>query len=153
MSPELFTDPRTGEVVGSVVVDADLDHVRAWLADPRRLLAETEAEATVWPAGECDELVLTTEHPLSALVYSVRWCPTSDGARATLLEGDLAAYDASFVATAVPGGVEVRYGLTLVPVFRAPAMTNRAAARRQVETALRAVARVFEDAVRVDDLR
>jgi hypothetical protein len=149
----LFADPESGRVDGEVVVDADLDEVQGWLADPWAALAVLDPDATVAPGSPCPEVTRAVEHPLAPLVFTMRWCPTDDGARITLVESeDLGAYDASFSARAVQGGVAIHYELRLVPTFRAPASINRAAAKRQVSTTLQAVARVFADGITTGDL-
>jgi hypothetical protein len=84
----------------------------------------------------------------------VRWCATDDGAEISLVESDeVAGWDARLTARPVEGGVMVRYALVLTPAFRAPAPTTRAAARREVTLALRAVAATFAESRPDDDLR
>lgn len=145
--------PGSDEVIGVIVVDADVDHVRGWLSDPRRLLSVTDPDAVLWDDGDCTGVVGSLQHPLAPVVYTARWCPTDDGAHVTLTApDDLAAYDARFTTRVVPGGVEVRYALALTPAFHSPASADRAAARREVEQTLRAVAQAFVGAVRVVDL-
>lgn len=151
---DVAADPASGEVAGEVFVDADLEVVRSWLADPHRVLAAEGRAAPVLRGDPCDEVVLGVEHPLSSMVALVRWCPTDDGAALSLVESDeLAAWSAEFTTRPVEGGVVVRYALTLTPAFRAPAATTRAAARREVALGLRAVATTFAEGRPADDLR
>jgi hypothetical protein len=154
IAPELSTDPATGEVAGEIVVEADLDLVRRWLGDARRVLGAQGRAVAVLRTEACDEVTLGVEHPLAPMVAVVRWCPTEEGAALSLVESEeVAAWDGRWSARPVEGGVAVRYSLSLVPTFRAPPGTTRSATRRQVGTALAAVARALADSASTDDLR
>ncbi len=136
-----------GTVRGQVVVTAPLEQVRSLLTDPRgrlAVLASEGTEATLEPDGPCTLERTHVAHPVKAVSYTVRSCPTDDGLKSALVESaDLARLTSVWTVTAVEGGTLVTYELDAVPSFPLPAFVARMSTKSGVSDALAAIARHF----------
>lgn len=136
-----------GTVRGAVFVAAPPDAVRALLLDaPARLatIAGAGTRATTAPDGVCVLEQTHVDHPIKAIDYLVRSCPTDSGLRSELVRSDdLARLTSVWTVVGATGGSTVTYELDAVPTFPLPGFVARASAKGGVSDALSALARHF----------
>ena len=108
--PVVFVE-QDGTVVCNVVVEAEPDEVRAFLADPASArLAPDLLDAQVADRGPCLEFMKTTRGAWNPLHLRTLRCPTKDGFTETLLDSaDFNHFQSEWKVEPVDGGTEVTY--------------------------------------------
>ena len=95
------------ETTGRVIVAANADMVRAFLADPTRVASVDSgpAQVEVEDEGSCKLIRTIVTHPLASIRYRSRQCPNSSGFRTELVEStDLTAFHSEWAVRAIQGG-------------------------------------------------
>ncbi|MEQ1570607.1 MAG: hypothetical protein ABMA64_33570 [Myxococcota bacterium] len=136
-----------GTIRGTVFVGAAPDRVKALLLDPDQRLATVSGEgtrSTTEVDGACVLEHSDVPHPIRAVSYTVRSCPTATGVRSELVRSDdLTRLTSVWTVEVAEGGSRVTYELDAVPSFPLPSFVARASAKGGVYDALAAVARRF----------
>ena len=136
----------SGTVRGSVTVAAAPDQVQALVEDPDRMATAVGGGLQVshTPDGDCLQVTTRAPHPVMAVEYTVRSCPTDRGLQSTLVHSDdLSRFAAAWTVEAIEGGSRVTYDLDVQPKVPLPGFVVRRSTRRGVRDALTAIQRVF----------
>ncbi len=111
------------ETTGRVIVAANADMVRAFLADPTRVASVDSgpAQVEVEDEGSCKLIRTIVTHPLASIRYRSRQCPNSSGFRTELVEStDLTAFHSEWAVRAIQGGTELIYKVRTIPSIAVP---------------------------------
>ncbi len=136
-----------GSQRGSVVVSAEVSAVAAIVRDPVRvgqLVGDARTTVRAVDDGACHTVTTETKHPIMAVSYVARGCPTDEGYRMELVESSqLRRFRSVWTVREVPTGTEVTFDLEVKPSFPLPGMIVRRSSRKGVVDSLEALRRHF----------
>jgi len=144
-APDVQATPR-GSVRGQLVVPARLEDVRAALADSQGRLAAVDngAKVTSTPDGPCELEHTFMAHPIKAVTYTVRTCPTEQGFHSVLVDSnDLDRFEAIWEIREAEGGTQISYDLDVKPSFPLPGFVVRASMKSGVVDVMTGIERAF----------
>jgi len=120
---EPMVEVTDGVVRGHVTVKASPQAAMALLADPPRVYAVSQGEGyvKVTPDGACKLTEEYHPHPLAAVRYSLRVCPSTDSVSAELVRSDdIKVYSSLWRVTETDAGTRLDYQLDVQPDLPLP---------------------------------
>lgn len=135
-----------GTVLGRVELSAPVDEVRSLLGDPERMnrVLKSESQTEISQQGDCILQKTHQPHPIAAVDFVIRTCPTTTGWKTTLVESDdIERMDVEWKLAPMASGTAVTYSLDVESTMVLPDFVERGALKRSATKTLEALVAHF----------